>query len=74
MARGKRHPDAVRAEVIAALLTGQSIDEVAQRYHLPRGTVAVWAHKSKGVDPDSEVGEMVSSYLVTLLETLREVH
>jgi len=38
--RGKRIPDHTREVVIAALLTGQGITEVAQQYKLPKSSVS----------------------------------
>ena len=40
MAKGRRYSDAVRAEVQAAILTGQSVTEVAQTFALPKSTVS----------------------------------
>ena len=38
--RGKRHSDEVRAQVMAALLAGQSVNEVATEYNIPDSTVS----------------------------------
>lgn len=40
MARGQAHSDETRAAVIAALLTGEGVSEVARRMKLPRQTVS----------------------------------
>jgi transposase len=35
----------VRAAVVAALLAGQSVSQVAKEYKLPKGTVSNWKHR-----------------------------
>lgn len=40
MARGKAHSDEVRAQVIAALLAGQGVGDIAAEYNLPQQTVS----------------------------------
>lgn len=39
------HDEATKAAVMAALLTGQSINYVAKEYKIPRGTVASWSRE-----------------------------
>jgi transposase-like protein len=43
--RGRAHSDEVRAQVMAALLAGQGIAEVARDYHLNEATVRNWKRK-----------------------------
>ena len=38
----KRHSDETRAAVLAALLAGQGVSEVARQYHLSTGLVSNW--------------------------------
>jgi len=38
--RGKKHSDEVRAQVMASLLAGQGVNEVAAEYNLPDSTVS----------------------------------
>jgi len=38
--RGKKHSDEVQAKVIAALLAGQGVAQVARQYKLPHSTVS----------------------------------
>lgn len=38
--RGKKHSDEVRAQVMAALLAGQGVSEVATQYEIPDSTVS----------------------------------
>lgn len=40
MVKGKAHSDEVRAQVIAALLAGQGVNDVARRYKVPKATVS----------------------------------
>src|SRR5688572_20778725 len=40
--RGKKHSDEVQAQVMAALLAGQGIGEIASTYNLPESTVKEW--------------------------------
>jgi transposase-like protein len=66
-----------KAAVMAALLTGQSINQVAKEYNLPRSTVASWRQRAPGVQPvqdtkkSAEIGDLLLQYLKTNLETLR---
>lgn len=78
MAR-RNHNDETKAAVMAALLTGQSVSEVAKQYKVPRGTVARW---SSEVNKDTNetfrntkrerIGELIVSYLEEGLITLQE--
>lgn len=38
--RGKQHSDEVRAQIMAALLAGQGVSEVAAQYKIPDSTVS----------------------------------
>ena len=71
-----RHSNETRAAVVAALLTGQSISNVASEYKIPEGTVKGWSARlngSKLVEPQKkeEIGELLIEYLRANLETLR---
>jgi transposase-like protein len=68
--RGKKHSDEIKATVIAALLTGQGVNEVAREYNLDRSIVSRW---KKGI-PEGElqqlathkkenIGELVENHL-----------
>ena len=75
MAR-REYSDEIKAQVMAALLVGQSIYEVAKTYKIPAGTVKSWRRNSREfrpVDPQksSEIGELVLEYLRENLITLR---
>lgn len=56
MARGKKTDDAVRAQVIAALLLGQEVTKVADDYKLPQQTVS----DIKKAIPPEKFGELRS--------------
>lgn len=66
-----------KAAVMAALLTGQSINAVAKEYQIPRSTVATWKKYVKnGVyekpRPQKEmIGELLLEYLAANLRALR---
>lgn len=78
MSKGKARPPETKAAVLAALMTGQSVDAVAEAYSVPRGTVLDWKRQAKlatevvrtvKTDGPDIVG-LIDSYLVKNLETL----
>lgn len=69
-----RHTDEIKAQVIAALLDGQSIRQVAQQYSIPKTTVQNWkkeAQNPKYGTQKKEVSELLLDYLKANLEALR---
>lgn len=82
MARGKPHPAEMRSAVLAALLSGQSVDEVAHLYSLSRATVVAWRRAAGLAERDTPVqrkvqrkkaedlGELVAAFLQETLVTL----
>ena len=63
----------LKAAVMAALLSGQSIGQVARDYHLPKGTVSNWKNRPsslKNGTQKSDIGDLVLKYLRTNLEAL----
>lgn len=84
MARKKYDPE-VKAAVLAALLTGQSVNSVAKEYKIPKGTVSTWAKREEdtlnqirkdAVDEanggaGNEVGRLLLSYLEANLRSLK---
>lgn len=50
MARGKAHSDETKAAVMAALLTGQGVSEVATRYKLDPSVVSRWRKQIPAAD------------------------
>lgn len=76
--RGKRHSDEIRAQVMASLLAGQGVSEVASQYNLDISVVSRW----KAAIPDDQLqvlaskkGEQIETllfdYLVTTLQSLK---
>lgn len=63
-----------KAEVMAALLAGQSVSSVAREYKIPKGTVSNWKNRPKsGTQKKAEeVGELLVEYLHANLATLRK--
>src|SRR3954471_4679436 len=43
------HPPEMKAAVLAALLTGQRVGEVAEKYKLPQTTVSEWNKQAKAL-------------------------
>lgn len=76
--RGRRHSEEVRAQVIAALLAGQGVMEVASQYSLDASVVSRW----RSAIPDDqlqvvaskkgqEIEDLLFKYLTTTLKTLK---
>lgn len=67
----------IKAQVMAALLTGQSINKVADAYKIPKSTIANWsADANKNIqgtipNPKKErIGELIIEYLEKSLGAL----
>lgn len=75
MAR-QSYSEETKAAVMAAMLAGQSVSEVARAYNIPRGTVARWSQQvdRSGYETDrntkKEIGDLILAYLKTTLQTL----
>lgn len=71
------YTDETKAQVMAALLTGQSINAVAREYKIPKQTISNWKNRDKpGVPRDdtqkaAEIEDLLSGYLKENLKTLR---
>ena len=70
-----RRSEESKAAALAALLQGQSVNQVAKEYNLPVGTVKSWKRKeAKGLIESSpkkdDVGALVMSYLEANLRAL----
>ena len=80
MARARAtYDDATKAAVMAALLAGQSIPQVAKEYNIPKGTLSDWrklARTTARNDPTQKDGPtidvMLRDYVNENLTTLRE--
>lgn len=78
MARGVPHTDETRTEVMAALLTGQGVSEVAARYKLPKATVSRIKNEllpeqleQVGTERGERIEEMLFDYLAANLSALK---
>ena len=80
MATRREYSDETKAQVMAALLTGQAVSLVAKEYAIPKRTVAHWKNTAiakvqsdgtKKVDGPS-LDDLLRSYMEANLVTLRE--
>lgn len=83
MATAAKYSDELKAAVMAALLTGQSVSSVAREYNLPKGTVSSWKDRShevatvatqpdlKNQDLKRDIGSLLLEYLIAALGTLK---
>jgi transposase-like protein len=70
MARG--YDPEVRAQAMAALLSGQGVTAVAQEYELPTSTVSRWRKQAREqAGRSDDVGGLLLAYLAENLTTLR---
>lgn len=82
MARAQ-YSDELKATAMAALLSGQSINVVAEKYNIPRGTISAWATRERNAlrgDPgvlDGEQRERIGGLIIdnaeAMLETTKEM-
>jgi transposase-like protein len=81
MAR-REYSDEIKAQVMAALLAGQSVSAVAREYSLPKGTVSSWRKaavekslagrvENSATQKGQEIGDLVLGYLRENLITLK---
>jgi len=73
MTRGVAHPPELRAQVVAAVVAGESLTSVARRFGVGKATVERWHREYGPVQPDNartreEIGALVYD---TVVETLR---
>lgn len=69
-----KYSDEVKAAAMAALLAGQSINQVAREYNIPKGTVSYWKNNRVGRENSTqkpEIAELLLEYLQTNLEALQ---
>lgn len=78
MASKREYSQETKAAIMAALLSGQSINSIAREYQIPKSTVANWssdAHKAAdGVVPNTKkerIGELLLEYLEANLKALK---
>lgn len=82
MAR-RQYPDELKAVAMAALLSGQSINAVAEKYNIPKGTVAAWATRERNAmrsdnsmvngDQRERIGELIIDNIEAMLQTTKEM-
>ena len=68
MARGKRISDEIRANIIASLLQGQGVNDVAEEYQIPKQTVsnikkAIKVDLGQAGTKKKDISELVYEYL-----------
>lgn len=72
------YSEETKAAVMTALLTGQSISQVAAAYRIPEGTVKRWSAAARDqLEPvrsakKERIGTLLLAYLETALETLEK--
>lgn len=76
MSSGKPHAPEVKAAVMAALLAGQSVTDVAKEYEIPTNTVKDWKRQVRsenildGPEKRDALGELLIEYVRENLITL----
>jgi transposase-like protein len=74
------YSDETKAQVMAALLAGQSVSSVARNYNLPKGTVSSWRQQaqkkgrveSSATQKGESLDDLLLAYVQENLTTLRE--
>lgn len=80
MARGRAYDDVTKAAVMAALLAGQSIPQVAAEYNIPKGTLSDWRKYARRTVRNEttqksdipSIDVLLQNYVNENLTTLRE--
>lgn len=73
MSKRTQYDEQTKAAVMAALLTGQSINHVAEKYKIPRGTVASWSRNlQRNHDVSTEKRERLGALIIDNLEAEME--
>lgn len=75
MAKGVERDEATKAAVMAALLTGQSINYCVKEYKIPRGTVAQWSRDLSRVrtgtyEKRERIGQLIIDNVEAEFETM----
>ena len=75
--RGKKHSDEVQAQVMAALLAGQGVGEIAEQYNIPDSTVSDLRKRAeeefgelRKKNKGEKIEELLFNYLTQTLSTL----
>jgi transposase-like protein len=75
----REYSDELKAAVMAALLSGQSIASIAADYRIPEGTIKSWASRQANgeivatvaTSKRERIGELLLEYLALNLEALK---
>lgn len=74
--RGRKHSDEIQVQVMAALLAGQGVMEVAREYNLPESTIREWVDSDTVAQVRAKKGEEIEQrlfeYLVANLTALKK--
>ena len=70
--RGKPHNVEIKAQVMAALMAGQGVSEVAEAYQVPRQTVQEWYQSGQFGDLRQKKGERLQELTFGFLEAILE--
>lgn len=77
----RQYSDEIKAQVMAALLTGQSVSQTAKAYNVPEGTIKVWKMRSgddvepvtsNATEKREQMGALILDYLAENLVTLKK--
>ena len=71
---GKRYSDETKAAVMAALLAGQGVAEIADEYNIPPATIRTWRSRQDitvSEEVADRIGYLLLEYLEANLETLK---
>lgn len=79
MAERATHDDVTKAAVMAALLAGQSVAEIAKEYSINPATVRSWKSRQQNgesvaivaTEKKEQIGDLLFDYLLTILRTLK---
>lgn len=79
MAVRTQYDEQVKAAVMAALLAGQAVGEIAKQYTVPESTIRSWKSRQQNgesvavvaTEKKEFVGDLLVEYLVEALKTLR---
>jgi transposase-like protein len=67
-----KYSEETKSAVMAALLAGQSLNQVAKEYNVPRSTLSRWKNSDVPLNgtQKKEIGDLLLDYLRANLETL----
>ena len=78
MTERREYDEATKAAVMAALLTGQSVTEIAEKYNINPATIRSWKSRQQNgetvatvaTEKKAQIGDLLLAYLNTMLVTL----